>query len=216
MHRRAHGVTRELLILGQQEAPRERADALRNRLRILQAARSMLERMPADALCMDALCATAGVGKGTLYRRFVDKAALLHALLDEDERALREHVRSSFEGRARGAAARKQLQELLETLHRFVVEHAHILGAAEASAKPAARLASAPYAWRRGVIVLLLEHSGVAQRATAEHLADMLISSMAAEVVVRALKAQGRTVVQRQARAYFEGVLVGLAPLSGS
>lgn len=187
-------------------APRERADALRNRTRILEAARAMLKRMPPDSLCMDALCAAAGVGKGTLYRRFVDKAALLHALLDEDERALQDEVRATFDSRARGAEARRQLLELLDRLHRFVVDHAEILGAAEASAKPSARLQSAPYTWRRGVLSLLLERSGVEPRA-AEHFADMLITSMCAEVVTRSLREQAHEVVQLQARAFYEAVL---------
>ncbi|OGQ14099.1 MAG: hypothetical protein A2138_21375 [Deltaproteobacteria bacterium RBG_16_71_12] len=208
--------TRELQVLGQPEAPRERADALRNRVRILAAARAMLLRMPADALCMDALCAEAGVGKGTLYRRFVDKAALLHALLDEDERALQEDVRASFHGVARGARARAQAVELLEKLHGFVIEHADILAAAEASAKPSARWASAPYAWRRELLVLMLEQAGGAPRGEAEHVADLLLSSLAAEVAVRALRCQGRVAVQRQARAWFEGALASLAPSSGA
>ncbi|MBI1948871.1 MAG: TetR/AcrR family transcriptional regulator [Deltaproteobacteria bacterium] len=208
--------TRELQVLGQPEAPRERADALRNRARILDAARTMLSRMPADALCMDALCAEAKVGKGTLYRRFVDKAALLHALLDEDERALQEQVRAAFHGRTRGAAARTQLLHLLGELHHFVVEHADILAAAEASAKPAARWASAPYAWRRSLLALLLEQAGVTPRASVEHTADLLLSSLSAEIALRALRTQGRAAVQRQARAYFEGVLASLVPLSSN
>lgn len=207
--------TRELLVLGQSEAPRERADALRNRVRIVAAARNMLARMPADELCMDALCAEAGVGKGTLYRRFVDKAALLHALLDEDERALQEEVRATFHGSARGAAARAHLVRLLETLHRFVVEHADILAAAEASAKPSARCASAPYSWRRDLLALLLERAGAAPRAQAEHVADLLLSSLAADIAVRALRCQGRATVQRQARAWFEGALASLTSSSG-
>lgn len=207
--------TRVLQVLGQSEVPRERADAIRNRARILHAARTMLERMPADALCMDALCEEAGVGKGTLYRRFADKAALLHALLDEDERELQDSVRDSFDSRVRGAVAREQLLELLARLHQFVVDHAEILGAAEASAKASGRLQSAPYAWRRGVIVQLLEHAQLAARNAAEHLADMLISAMAAEVVARALRSQSRATVQRQARSFFEGVLAASAAPPG-
>jgi AcrR family transcriptional regulator len=171
----------------------------------------MLKRMPADALCMDALCASAGVGKGTLYRRFVDKAALLHALLDEDERALQEQVRKELDVHTRGVGAQRQLLALLELLHGFVVDHADILGAAEASAKPAVRLASPPYEWRRGVISTLLENTG-ARPCVAGHVADMLIASMSAEVVTRALRTQDRDGVQHSARSFFEGALAIAAP----
>lgn len=204
-------MTKELQVLGQAEAPRERADALRNRARILDAARAMLKRMPPDALCMDALCAAAGVGKGTLYRRFVDKAALLRALLDEDERLLQEHVRTTFSTGARGEEARRQALALLERLHHFVVDHADIIGAAEASAKPSAILASPPYAWRRSVIVMLLERCDV-PTATAGYLAEMFIASMAAEVTLRALREQDAQVVHQSARAFFEGALAMVTP----
>jgi AcrR family transcriptional regulator len=201
-------LTRELQVLGQPEVPRERADALRNRTRILEAARAMLKRIPPDALCMDALCAAAGVGKGTLYRRFVDKAALLRALLDEDERALQEDVRLSFSASARGAEARRQLLVLLEKLHAFVMDHAELLGAAEASGKPAVILESPPYAWRRSVIAALLERSDVPP-AKASYFADMLMASMAGEIVMRALRSQDRELVKRAARVFYEGVLAG-------
>ncbi len=208
--------TRALPVVGQPEAPRERADAVRNRARILAAARAMLRRMPADALCMDALCAEAQVGKGTLYRRFVDKAALLHALLDEDERLLQEDVQACFQGSARGALARQHLRDLLDKLHRFVVEHADLLAAAEASARPSARLASAPYAWRRSLLVLLLEQSGVAPRAAAEHLAELFIVALSAEVAVRALRQAPAAAVLQQGRVFFDGVVTALGALSAS
>lgn len=56
-----------------------RADARRNHERILLAARDMIvERGPGVPL--DDIARRAGVGSGTLYRRFPDRAALLHAV----------------------------------------------------------------------------------------------------------------------------------------
>jgi AcrR family transcriptional regulator len=43
---------------------------------------------------MDAVAAEAGVGKGTLFRRFGDRAGLAVALLDERERDLQAAVLS--------------------------------------------------------------------------------------------------------------------------
>ncbi|MDT5174819.1 MAG: hypothetical protein QOG37_2070 [Mycobacterium sp.] len=67
--------------------PQERGDAARNRALLLQAARSLVAARGAEAVTMDDVAATAGVGKGTLFRRFGSRAGLMMVLLDEDERA---------------------------------------------------------------------------------------------------------------------------------
>lgn len=65
----------------------ERGDAARNRALLLQAARNLVAERGADAVTMDDVAAAAGVGKGTLFRRFGSRAGLMMVLLDEDERA---------------------------------------------------------------------------------------------------------------------------------
>lgn len=60
--------------------PRMRADARRNRERILQAARDVFEAAGSDAQ-MDDVAAAAGVGVGTVYRHFPNKEALIGELL---------------------------------------------------------------------------------------------------------------------------------------
>ncbi len=75
---------RELPIV---DAPlRERADAARNRRRILAAAERLFEELGVDQVSMDAIAAEACVGKGTLFRRFGDRAGLARALVDDRER----------------------------------------------------------------------------------------------------------------------------------
>jgi AcrR family transcriptional regulator len=68
-------------------APHERGDAARNRALLLDAARALVAERGADAVTMDDVAAAAGVGKGTLFRRFGSRAGLMMVLLDEDERA---------------------------------------------------------------------------------------------------------------------------------
>src|SRR6516165_7226302 len=68
-------------------APAERGDAARNRALLLQAARGLVAERGAEAVTMDDVAAAAGVGKGTLFRRFGSRAGLMMVLLDEDERA---------------------------------------------------------------------------------------------------------------------------------
>jgi AcrR family transcriptional regulator len=67
-------------------APQERGDAVRNRALLLDAARQLVAEHGADAVTMDDIAAAAGVGKGTVFRRFGSRAGLMMVLLDEDER----------------------------------------------------------------------------------------------------------------------------------
>jgi|SRR5215212_4025546 AcrR family transcriptional regulator len=59
-----------------------RADAERNRERILAAAAEMLAERGLD-VSLDDIAMAAGVGVGTVYRRFTDKDALIDALFEE-------------------------------------------------------------------------------------------------------------------------------------
>ena len=66
-------------------AESERRDAARNRELLLCAAREIVEESGADALTMDRLAQRAGVGKGTVFRRFGSRAGLMMALLSGAE-----------------------------------------------------------------------------------------------------------------------------------
>ncbi len=77
----------ELPVSAPQEPQHERGDAARNRALVLEAARGLVAKHGADAVTMDDIAAAAGVGKGTLFRRFGSRAGLMMVLLDEDERA---------------------------------------------------------------------------------------------------------------------------------
>jgi len=72
--------------------PAERADAARNRRHLLTTARGMLAEQGADKLTMDGLADRAGLGKGTVYRRFGTRAGIFAAMLDDDERAFQQQV----------------------------------------------------------------------------------------------------------------------------
>src|ERR1700754_4595571 len=94
--RRRSGVdadaVRPELLLALPEQPPLRADAARNREKLLKAAACLFEQRGVDAVPLDDVVAAAGVGKGTLYRIFGDKSGLAAALLDERERALQQEI----------------------------------------------------------------------------------------------------------------------------
>jgi polyketide synthase 12 len=70
----------------------ERADAARNRQHLLATARQMLAEQGPDKLTMDALADRAGLGKGTVFRRFGTRAGIFAALLDDHEQAFQRQV----------------------------------------------------------------------------------------------------------------------------
>jgi AcrR family transcriptional regulator len=85
-------------------SPAERADAARNRLQLLTTAREMLAEHGADRLTMDALAERAGLGKGTVFRRFGTRAGIFRALLDDEERVFQQQVLSGPPPLGPGAA----------------------------------------------------------------------------------------------------------------
>lgn len=82
-----------LLPLVDAPAP-ERRDAARNREALLEAAQALIDHCGLDAVTMDAVAAAAGVGKGTVFRRFDSRAGLMGALLNHNETAWQASVMS--------------------------------------------------------------------------------------------------------------------------
>lgn len=120
-----------LPVVGTDEQPL-RADALRNRERVLCAARRVIEEVGADQLTMEAVAAAAGVGKGTVFRRFGDRRSLLHALLDAEERDFQNAVLHGPPPLGPGAAPRERLRAYGEARLEHLLRHADVLAAAAA------------------------------------------------------------------------------------
>ncbi len=87
----------------------ERADAASNRRRILAAATELFEERGAACVSMQDVARAAGVGMGTMYRRFGDRAGLTFALLGERHRALQERVLRGEPPLGPGAPPRERL-----------------------------------------------------------------------------------------------------------
>jgi len=151
----------------------ERADAARNRERILCTARRLFAERGASCVSMDDVADAAGVGKGTLFRRFGSRAALALALLSEDESALQEGFIRGEPPLGPGAAPRERLIAFGEALLDMLDRHAEV---------GAARYSSAPYNVHRLHITLLLRELDPA--CDAELFAETLLSALSAELFV--------------------------------
>jgi AcrR family transcriptional regulator len=110
--------------------PAERADAARNRRHLLATARDMLAEQGADKLTMDGLAERAGLGKGTVFRRFGTRAGIFAALLDDDERAFQEQVLSGPPPLGPGAPPPARLIAYGRARIDFLIRHREIARAA--------------------------------------------------------------------------------------
>lgn len=87
----------------------ERADAATNRKRILAAATELFAQRGPDCVSMQDVAKAAGVGMGTMYRRFGDRAGLTFALLGERHLQLQEQLLRGAPPLGPGAATRERL-----------------------------------------------------------------------------------------------------------
>ena len=118
-------------------APRaERADAVRNRRHLLATARQMLASQGAGTLTMDALAEQAGLGKGTVFRRFGTRAGIFQALLDDDERAFQEQVLAGPPPLGPGAPPVDRLIAYGRARAAFLIEHREVARAALDGSQP--------------------------------------------------------------------------------
>ncbi|WP_405420081.1 TetR/AcrR family transcriptional regulator [Streptomyces erythrochromogenes] len=108
----------------------ERADAQRNREAVLAAADALFAASSSPhGVSMDDIAAAAGVGKGTLFRRFGDRAGLIAAVITSRLEPLRSTVREVQE--TTGSSPRQQVADLLDAALTFKIENRNLMSAAE-------------------------------------------------------------------------------------
>lgn len=137
-----------------EKAPR--ADAQRNRRRLLATAQRLLAEGTFEAATMSEIAHLTGVGKGTLYRHFPDKAALCHALLDE---AMREFQARTLTRLQRGEPPLDKLLWFLHEVVLYVTGHEALLLAAAEQGRQAEMLRHPAHLWWWQTIRGLLEQS---------------------------------------------------------
>ena len=164
------------------EGPRrERADAARNRRALLEAAERLLHKCGPEGLTMEAVACEAGVGKGTLFRRFGDRASLFHALIDDRERTFQEAFIRGPAPLGPGAPPRERLKAFGHAMLELIEDHGALL--VESTPGDRALRYSHPVyiAYRIHIVALLAELIG-GQRAP--YLADLLLGALNPELVL--------------------------------
>ena len=101
------GIALELPLINAE--PPERADAARNRRARARGRRAAVRARRPSCVTMEAVAAEAGVGKGTVFRRFGDRASLARAIISEHETGLQEGMIRGPAPLGPGAPARERL-----------------------------------------------------------------------------------------------------------
>jgi AcrR family transcriptional regulator len=158
----------------------ERADAQANRARILAAAQQLFAEKGVEQVNMVDIGRAAGIGQGTLYRRFASKSALCQALLDAQMREFQELTLQQLrELRAASAAWLAQLRWFLGALVQFYEEHLPMMRTICGDAPPTANFEPPPQWWARQAIAGLLgnaqRHSEIAAGVDLAYFVDALL-----------------------------------------
>ncbi|MGP4096568.1 TetR/AcrR family transcriptional regulator [Nonomuraea sp. KM90] len=93
-----------------------RSDATRNREAILRATEELLASRGAEHISLDRVAAAAGVGKGTLFRRFGSRTGLFQELLAERASALAQAIESPGSALGPGSPPEERLLAFLDEL----------------------------------------------------------------------------------------------------
>lgn len=157
----------------------ERADAARNRVAVLRATERLLAEHGAQHVSIDRVAAEAGVGKGTVFRRFGNRPGLFAALLEERAEAIREGIASGPPPLGPGAAPEQRLHAFLDALADLADRNVALFSAHE-QACAADRFTDPTYRrWHAHVSGLLRE----AEVRDAEASAHLLLGAFDADLV---------------------------------
>jgi AcrR family transcriptional regulator len=165
----------------------ERADAARNRRRVLEAADRLLADDPAGTTMQD-IARAAGVGKATLYRRYPDRSSIAAALLDEHERALQQALVDGPPPLGPGAPPAERLAAFYAAFVDFLERHGHLSRAIETTGQ---RLRTGAHAAWRLHVAGLVRAAGLP--GDPELLAEQLLAPLAPELFHHERTALGRS-----------------------
>lgn len=194
----------DLPVIGQ--ARPERADAARNRALILDAARRLVAEHGIENVSMESIARAAGVGKGTVFRRFGDRSALAYALLDERGRDLQDQFIRGAPPLGPGAPPRERLIAFGRATIDKLEEVGEVILAAERSAKE--RLLSSPYSSDRAHVVGLLRQAD--PTIDVEWAADALLAPLGAGVYL--YQRRVRELEPERIKAAYEDLVTRVLP----
>ena len=167
----------------------ERADAARNRTRVLGRGGRLFATRDPRTVTMDDIAKAAGVGRATVYRRYPDTWSIAVALLDEHERILQERLMRGDPPLGPGASSATRLAAFYAAMIELLDAHADLVLGTESGG---ARFATGAYGFWSAHVRSLLIDAGIADL---DGLVDTLLAPVSAEVYLHQ-RARGLTSAQ--------------------
>jgi AcrR family transcriptional regulator len=176
---------------GPRRPHRERRDAAEHRQQVLEAAARLFAERGVQVVTMEEIAQAAGVGKGTLYRRYTDKGQLVLALMSTCVGRLQADLDATLlppavqlDGQCASVAALDQLDAVLARLVGWIEEHTAQLGVLADQAagdRRGAMLGGPLYQWLHAVVVSLLARADASGEACVDdcvYVADALLATL--------------------------------------
>lgn len=166
----------------------ERADAVANRRRILAIAGQLFEEHGVGSVTMADIAKAAGVGKGTLYRRFNNKAELCLALMDKQMTEHQNEVLGNLRLQTtEDVPYLEQLAYFLDNLVQFTDRHLPFLCEVQSSGLLNENTErELPHIWRHMTIKGLLNNAvqagEISRQVDIEYTADALLAPLRANI----------------------------------
>jgi AcrR family transcriptional regulator len=180
----------------------QRETAARNESKVLEATRELLRSPDATDVDMRVIAQRAGVGVGTLYRRFGDKAGLLAAVIGRDENRLQQAVLNGQPPLGPGAPPADRLTAFLDALVNLTDRNLGVLLVTDLT--PPGRLKIGAYqGWRLYLVTLLRELRPDLDAKDAGWHADLLLATVDPQLFAYQRRELGmsRDRIARNARA---------------
>ncbi|PID87276.1 MAG: hypothetical protein CSB13_00200 [Chloroflexi bacterium] len=162
----------------------ERRDAAANRKLILETAEALFNEKGVENVCMAEIAQAAGVGKGTLYRRFANKAELCLALMDTQMSEFQNEMLAKFRKMTdNGIPKVAQLEFFMDALARFTDAHTPLLSEVQSDGLiQEGRSTEPPHFWQymtvRGLFEAAIDAGELPQSLDTEYLADALLAPL--------------------------------------
>lgn len=184
--------------------PTERKDAAANRQLLMDTARDLFATAGVAEVTMADIAKEAGVGKGTLYRRFAHKGELCLALLDKQLQTFQDHTLAHLrEMTSTHQPYLVQLDYFLDELVQFITANLSLMCEIDRSPMPPEGLVqdvNQPHYWQemtvRGLLMRAVQAGELSHELDIEYLASALMATLNTSVLRHQIEVNGFTIVR--------------------